>query len=67
MESDYREKDLKKQCSDKKDQERRLRGGNSGDCNETMTENMTGMKATGEKMTERRMGGNFMDGMVKGS
>ena len=54
IESDDRERGWKEQCSDKKDEERRLRGGRAivrKTNGERTTENMTCSKVTGEKVT----------------
>ena len=60
IESDDRERDRTAQCSDKKDEEKRLRGGRvtaREHIGERTTENMTCRKVTGEKMTVEKEGG----------
>ena len=60
IESDDRERGWKEQCSDKKDENRRLRGGRAiaRETNgERTTENMTYRKVTGENVTVEKGGG----------
>ena len=59
IESDDRERGRKEQCSDKKDEERRLRGGRvitRKTNGERRTENMTCRKVSGEKVTVENEG-----------
>ena len=60
IEIDDRERRRKEQCSDKKDEGRRLRGRRASarkTTGETTTENMTCRKVTGEKVTVDNEGG----------
>ena len=63
FESDGKERGRKEQCSDKQNEERRLRGGKmiTGKINgERTTENMTCRKGTVEKVTVEKEGGGTM-------